>query len=118
MLLPRRTIDIPKEIPAAVYDYYKRGVISKQFSIAPDDSYEDVLREGEEDIEDDARCLMKKLSLNPPSEEAQRQWNEEILISRAASPPTPRFSVDSTRWMQRAAHGVKGCCTAPCGCCA
>jgi hypothetical protein len=92
--------DIPTEIPAVVYDYYKKAVIFKQFSVAPDDNYEDVLRKGEEDIEDDARFLMKKLSLKPPSEEARLQRNEQILTSRATTPSTPRFSVDSTRWMQ------------------
>lgn len=91
---------IPAEIPAAVYDYYKKGMLFKEFSIAPDDSYRDVLREGEEDIEDDARFLMKKLSLKPPSEEAQRHWNEQALTSRATTLSTPRFSVDSSRWMQ------------------
>ena len=92
--------DIPNEIPAAVYDYYKKTVIFREFSIAPDDSYEDVFRKCEEDIEDDARLLMKKLSFKPPSLEAQQQWSEQILASRATSPSTPGFSVDSTKLLQ------------------
>jgi hypothetical protein len=45
--------EIPTEIPAAVYDYYKKMVNFKEFSVAPDDTYE-MLHKGEEDIEDDA----------------------------------------------------------------
>jgi hypothetical protein len=52
---------IPTEIPAAVYDYYKSRVVSKEFSVAPDDNYEQVLCEGDEDIDDDAAFLIKKL---------------------------------------------------------
>lgn len=90
---------IPTEIPAAVYDYYKKGVLFKRFGIAPDDAYEDVLHRGEEDIEDDARFLMRKLGLKPPPAEARRQWNEQIQTSRARS-AAPGFSVDSTQLMQ------------------
>ena len=60
--------EIAPEIPAAVYDYYKKMVNFREFSVAPDDTYE-MLHKGEEDIEDDARFLMKKLWLKPPSEE-------------------------------------------------
>jgi hypothetical protein len=91
--------EIPAEIPAAVYDYYKKMVNFKEFSVAPDDTYE-MLHKGEEDIEDDARFLMKKLKLRPPSEEVPLQWTEQTQTARATSLSAPRFSVDSTRWMQ------------------
>lgn len=91
--------EIPTEIPAAVYDYYKKMVNFKEFSVAPEDTYV-VLHKGEEDIEDDAGFLMKKLGLKPPSEEARLRWNEQIRTLRATPPLTPGFSVDSTRWMQ------------------
>ena len=42
---------IPVEIPAAVYDYYQSKVVSKKFSVSPDDEYESVLCEGDEDID-------------------------------------------------------------------
>ena len=98
--------DIPVEIPGAVYDYYKRTVIFKEFSIAPDDSYEEVFHKGEEDIEDDARLLMNTLSIEPPSLEVQQRWTERILASRATSPTTPRFSVDSAELL-RPIHTVR-----------
>lgn len=59
--------DAPVEIPAAVYDYYKGQVIAKEYSVAPDDDYETVLSMGDEDIDDDAVFLMKKLGLKQPS---------------------------------------------------
>lgn len=61
--------ELPAAIPAAVYDYYKSGVMFKDFSVAPDDTYEDTLSEGEEDIDDDARSLTKRLGLKMPSDE-------------------------------------------------
>ena len=93
-------VDIPAEIPVAVYDYYKKGVIFEQFGIAPDDDYEDVLHKGEEDVEDDARFLIQELGLKPPSEETRLRWNEQIQTLRARSPVAPRFSADSTHLMQ------------------
>ncbi len=92
--------NIPAEIPATVYDYYKRMVIFKEFGIAPDDAYQDVLCEGEEEIDDDAEFLMKELGLKPPSEEVRLQWTEQILASRREPPHPLRLSADSTQWMQ------------------
>jgi len=51
-----------------VYDYYKSQAISKNFSIALDDAYDTVLSAGEEDIQDDAMVLLKKLRISDPSE--------------------------------------------------
>ena len=62
--------DIPREIPAAVYDYYKSRVLSKEFSVAPDDNYEQVLSESDEDIDDDATFLTGKLGFLVPSDPA------------------------------------------------
>jgi|SRR5215469_1806678 len=89
---------IPKEIPTAVYDFYKKGMLFKEFGVSPDDSYEHVLQEGEEDIDDDARFLMKKLGLKPPSEDVRAQWAEQILASRRK--PLDPVPLDSSRWMQ------------------
>lgn len=57
---------VSQEIPAAVYDYYKGQVFSKEYSVAPDDDYEATLSQGDEDIDDDAAFLMKKLGLQKP----------------------------------------------------
>jgi len=56
----------PVEIPATVYDYYKGQVFSKECSVAPDDDYESTLSKGDEDIDDDATFMMKKLGLKKP----------------------------------------------------
>lgn len=61
---------IPPEIPRAVYDYYKGQVISKDFSVSPDDDFERVLSRGDEDIDDDAAAIMKKLELERPADYA------------------------------------------------
>ncbi|MBV9180950.1 MAG: hypothetical protein JO356_06530 [Acidobacteria bacterium] len=92
--------EIPAEVPAAVYDFYKKHVVFKNFSIAPDDTYDEQLREGEEDIEDDARFLMKKLGLQPPSLEVQQQWSEQMLSSRMRPQNTPKLSADSSKLLQ------------------
>jgi hypothetical protein len=55
------------EIPGVVYDYYKSLVFSKDFSVTPDDTYADVLSKGDEDIQDDAVVLLKKLRISDPS---------------------------------------------------
>jgi hypothetical protein len=73
---------IPTEIPAAVYDYYKRGVISKNFSVAPGDSYEHVLHEGHEDIEDDGQHLVRKLGMELPTEPVLREWEKPLETLR------------------------------------
>jgi hypothetical protein len=57
---------IATDIPGTVYDYYKGQVISKDFSVSPDDDFEHVLSRGIEDIEDDAAAIMKKLGLRTP----------------------------------------------------
>jgi hypothetical protein len=91
---------IPEEIPAIVYDYYKGEAIFKGFSVAPDDSFEQVLHKGEEDIDDDARLLMKQLSLKPPTEEVWFQWSEKVLTARRESLSTVSLRTDSSQWMQ------------------
>jgi len=48
---------VPSELPAVVYDCYKSGVRSSEFSVAPDDGYELVLSEGDEDIDDNSVLL-------------------------------------------------------------
>jgi hypothetical protein len=82
---------MPAAIPAAVYDYYnQKKVIFKAFRVASDGSYEYVLsmakdgsyeyalKESEEDIDEDARFLMKNLGLKPPSEDVLLHRTNQI----------------------------------------
>ena|ERR1700688_29258 len=73
---------IPTEISAAVYDYYKRSVIFKNFSVAPDDSYEHVFHKGHDDIDDDAQHLVRQLGMELPIEPVLRQWEKPIETLR------------------------------------
>ncbi len=45
---------IPTEIPGAVYGRYKAWTTSREFGVAPEDTYEHDLNEAEEDVDDDA----------------------------------------------------------------
>jgi len=92
--------EVPAEIPATVYDFYTKRVVFQHFSIAPDDSYREALHECEEDIEDDARFLLQKLGLKPPSLEVHQQWSEQVLSTRAKSQSVPTFLLDSTKLLQ------------------
>ena len=92
--------EIPAEIPATVYDFYAKRVVFQHFSIAPDDSYQEALHECEEDIEDDARFLLQKLGIKPPSLEVHQQWSEQVLSTRAKSQPMPNFLVDPAKLLQ------------------
>ena len=78
----------PVEIPATVYDYYKGQVISKEYSVSPDDDYESVLSKGDEDIDDDAVFLMKKLGLKRPSGFSEARSEARIKTLR-----------DMVRWL-------------------
>ncbi len=73
---------IPAEIASAVYDYYKRRAISKEFSVAPEDDYAGVLSEGDEDIDDDARFLIKRLGLKLPPNYAMARSEMPIRTLR------------------------------------
>ena len=58
-----RARDIPDGVSAAVYDYYCSSAISRKFGVAPDDRLADLFSDQIEDLEDDARTLLKKLSM-------------------------------------------------------
>lgn len=89
-ILAFREANVPAKIPAVVYDYYKRRARWKQFTVAPEDSYEDVFHEGDEEIADDERDLVKKLGIRPPAqpllEELRMQWRTR---TRATHPQLP-----------------------------
>jgi hypothetical protein len=65
---------IPSEIPAAVYDYYRSFCRAKDFSVAPDDSFEKVFRQVHDDVDDDAEELSNKLGMELPSESVLREY--------------------------------------------
>src|ERR1700688_1445493 len=75
-------LNVPVAISAAVHDYYKSGVIFKKFGVAPDYSYEDVFHKGDEDIDDDAQHLVKRLGLTLPPTKVREQWTKQIKTVR------------------------------------
>lgn len=73
---------IPAEIPAAVYDHYKSLCRSKNFGVAPEDTYDGVFRECHEDIDEDAEELAEKLNIELPIECVLRQWPTPLRTLR------------------------------------
>ena len=69
-----RSSGIPLDIPAAVYDYYAKSTAFRPMKVSPNDRYEDVFLEGEEDIEDDAKHLMKMLDIKHPDKLRGHMW--------------------------------------------
>src|SRR5256885_12226413 len=60
---------IPPEIPDAVYTHSTDAWFYKNLRVRPEDSYETILRMGEEDVYDNGKHLVKKLGLKmPPSQ--------------------------------------------------
>lgn len=70
--------DVPPAVSGTVFDYYRRRVWAKDFSIAPDDSFEQVLGEGDEDIDDDVQELVKRLGFRVPANYAVRRSETSI----------------------------------------
>jgi hypothetical protein len=73
---------IPPEIPAAVYDYYKAEAVFKEYSISPEDDYNCTLSKGDEDIDDDARFILKRLGLKIPGDYAAVRAETQIRTLR------------------------------------
>lgn len=59
---------VPYRIAAAVYDYYSSFAGDRGYAVSPDDTYEGLLLESEEDVLDDAERLVKQLRMRPPTE--------------------------------------------------
>ena len=70
--------DIPANVSGTVFDYYKSQVWAKEFSIGPEDSYEHVLSEGDEEIDDDVQELVQRLGLKIPSNYTVRRSETSI----------------------------------------
>ena len=74
--------DVPAEIPVTVYNYYMSSVVSKRFSVAPDDSIESVFGELQDDVDDDADELVRKLNMELPTEMVLRDWPTPVKTLR------------------------------------
>jgi hypothetical protein len=73
--------NIPETIPVIVHEYYKSSVFGG-YAVSPDDSYDEVLKMGDEDIEDDAEYFVKKLGLELPTESVLRGWPSPVRTIR------------------------------------
>ncbi|MFO0500700.1 MAG: hypothetical protein ACK527_00680 [Acidobacteriota bacterium] len=69
---------VPASVSGSVFDYYKSQVWAKEFSIGPEDSYEHVLSEGDEEIDDDVQELVKRLGFSMPANYAVRRSETSI----------------------------------------
>ena len=91
-------ISLAPTIPQAVYDYYRKSVWLKDFRSAPDDELLKVFMKGEDDIEDDARFILRELGIKvDPSDPAVRPkksirtlrdmvlWLDAIVKQQSAS---------------------------------
>jgi hypothetical protein len=58
-----RQFDIPDDIPAAVYDYYRSRKGWKDFPFLPDDEYSKVLYDDPDDLDEDALALIQRLGM-------------------------------------------------------
>jgi hypothetical protein len=69
-----RQIDIPDNIPAAVYDYYRSKKGWEDFPFLPDDEYSKVLYDDPDDLDEDALALIKCLGMAMLPEYILREW--------------------------------------------
>jgi len=74
--------DVPAAIPAAVYDHYTSLSVSKNFSVAPDDSLRTVFGIVGEDVDDDAEDLVKTLGMELPIESVLCEWETPVETLR------------------------------------
>jgi len=75
-------LGIPSEIPAAVYDHYRSFCRAKDFSVAPDDSFEKIFRQVHDDVDDDAEELANKLGMDLPSESVLKEFATPVETLR------------------------------------
>ncbi len=61
--------EVLERIAGTVYDYYSALAIGRRYAVSPDDSYEEVLRAGREEIDDDAAELLSQLRLQMPTQQ-------------------------------------------------
>lgn len=61
---------VPEMVPQAVYDFYTSMVRSKNFSIAPEDRLADLFSDEDDDLEDNAFSLLRRLGIESPCRES------------------------------------------------
>lgn len=65
---------VSADFAAAVYDYYRSQVKSRNFGVSPQDEIAVLFNQAEEDVEDDFMSILKKRGLSMPSYEAWAAW--------------------------------------------
>lgn len=73
---------VPYKIAAVVYDYYSSIAGDRGYAVSPDDSYDGLLNEGQEDIDDDAERLVAQLRMRLPDELVLRSWATPLRTVR------------------------------------
>ena len=73
---------IPTDIPAAVYDFYKKRVMFKRFTVAPDDSFDKTFHMIHDDVDDEGARLVRKLGMELPIEPVLREWKKPVETLR------------------------------------
>jgi hypothetical protein len=74
-----RQIDIPDDIPAAVYGYYRSQKGWEDFPFLPDDEYSKVLYDDPDDLDEDALALIKCLGMVMLPEYILRGWGDKPI---------------------------------------
>jgi hypothetical protein len=76
-----RSIGIPEEIPATVFDYYTAAGIWKNFPLSPDDAYSQILSDNPDDIEKDARDLVERLEMHFLPKYVLQKYSDKPLVT-------------------------------------
>lgn len=84
---------VPYKIAAAVYDYYSSIGVGRGYAVSPNDAYEGLLHEGQEDIDGDAESLVAQLRMRLP--------DESVLPSAARPLKTVRDMVLWLNWVRQ-----------------
>jgi hypothetical protein len=71
--------DIPENIPAAVYDYYRSRKTWKDFPLAPDDKYSEVLCDDPCDVDGDAVALVQLLGMRLLPEYIRKEYGDRPI---------------------------------------
>jgi len=76
-----RSIGIPDEIPATVFDYYTSSGIWKNFPLSADDAYSQILGGDPDDIEEDAHDLVERLQMHFLPKYVLQKYGDKPLVT-------------------------------------